>query len=157
MFFNIFFIILLALALLSVTIISTTDYRRRIIPDLALFPLLLIGLILTTFYGWPIDIATGVIGATFGYVMSTIIGILFERHLRRKRPDVITSPIGMGDIKLISVGGLWLGTTGLGYALFIACLLGALWSYRKSQHYIPFAPFFITGAILTLIARPFLL
>ena len=157
MFFNIFFIILLALASLSVAIIATTDYRRRIIPDLALFPLLLIGLILDTFYRWPVDITTGVIGATFGYIMTTIIGILFEHHLRHKKNNHLKAPIGLGDIKLISVGGLWLGTTGLGYALFIACLLGGIWSYRNSQRYIPFGPFFVIGAILTLIARPFLL
>lgn len=156
MIFNIFFILLLIGAIACSVLISITDFRRRIIPDAYLFPLMLIGLILIVFFGFPIDIRDGVIGATFGYAMSAVIGFAFDYFIRRKNPDA-TPPIGMGDIKLIGGGGLWLGTTGLSFALIIACLTGAIWARIKNQKFIPFAPFFLTGGILSLIANLFLL
>ena len=156
MIFNIFFILLLAGAIACATLISVADFRRRIIPDAYLFPLMLIGLILITFFGFPIGMHDAVIGATFGYAMSATIGFAFDYFIRRKKPDT-TPPIGMGDIKLIGVGGLWLGTTGLSYALIIACITGAIWARAKEQKYIPFAPFFLLGGILSLIANLFLL
>ena len=156
MIFNIFFILLLIGAITCATLISITDFRRRIIPDAYLFPLMLIGLILITFFGFPISMRDGVIGATFGYAMSAIIGFAFDYFIRHKTPDA-TPPIGMGDIKLIGVGGLWLGTTGLSLALIVACLTGAIWARVKNQKFIPFAPVFIFGGILSLITNLFLL
>lgn len=156
MIFYIFFIFLLACALTCAVLISVADFRRRIIPDAYLFPLMLIGLILIVFFGFPIGIRGAVIGATFGYTMSAVIGFIFDYFIRRKNPDV-TPPIGMGDIKLIGVGGLWLGTYGLAIALIIACVTGGIWARYKNQKYIPFAPFFLTGGILSLITKLFLL
>jgi prepilin signal peptidase PulO-like enzyme (type II secretory pathway) len=63
----------------------------------------------------------------------------------------------MGDIKLIGVGGLWLGTTGLSIALIISCIIGAWWGRAHKQRFIPFAPFFIFGCFLTFISFAFLL
>ena len=130
--------------------------RRRIIPDSYLFPLLIIGAILTTYFPWPVDIGTGVLGMTFGYIMTATVGAIFDYILTRKKPQT-ESPIGMGDIKLVAVGGLFLGPTGLGVALVGACLFGAAWAYRKKQRYIPFAPFFIIGGILAWLGIAFLL
>ena len=156
MIFYIFFILLLVGAIGCATLISIADFLRRIIPDAYLFPLMLIGLILITFFGFPIDMRNAVIGATFGYAMSAIIGFVFDYFIRRRTPDA-TPPIGMGDIKLIGVGGLWLGTNGLALALIIACITGAIWARAKNQKFIPFAPFFLLGGILSLIANLFLL
>ena len=150
------FVVLVCLALYLCWQISVIDMRRRIIPDAYLFPLLIIGAILTTYFPWPVDIGTGVLGMTFGYIMAAMIGAIFDRVLMRKNPRA-ESPIGMGDIKLIAVGGLFLGPTGLGGALVGACLFGAAWAYRKKQRYIPFAPFFIIGGILAWLGIAFLL
>lgn len=95
----IFFIILLALAAFFAIKISIADFRRRIIPDAYLFPLMLIGLTLISFYSFPIGIQTATIGAIFGYIMAVITGLIFE-----KATNCTQSPIGMGDIKLIGVG-----------------------------------------------------
>ena len=152
----IFFIILLLFSILLSIRISIYDYRHRIIPDAYLFPLLLIGLILLGFYNFPFDIITGIIGATFGYITSATLGFIFDRALQRRDKNSDT-PIGMGDIKLISVGGLWLGTTGLAVALIISGITGAIWARRKKQKFIPFAPFFIFGGFLSFIINLFLL
>ena len=137
--------------------ISVADFRRRIIPDAYLFPLLLIGLLVVTFFPyWFCSIRDGVIGAILGYTLGAGIGFIFDKIGRKKNPKSDT-PIGMGDIKLLATGGLWLGTNGLAIALVIACILGGIWGIRKKQKFIPFAPFFIIGAILSLIALTFLI
>ena len=66
-------------------------------------------------------------GAAFGYGLAAIVGFIFDWVRRRKNPDADT-PIGMGDIKLIATGGLWLGAQGLGLALIFACIGGAIWA-----------------------------
>lgn len=148
-FYNIFFWLLLVGAAWCAWQISVTDWRRRIIPDVYLFPLLLIGLIITTFFPWPTNIAESVIAATAGYILAALIGFIFEKiNKKHKKSD---TPIGMGDIKLIAVGGIWLGATGMAGALIIACLTGMLWGRRNQQQFIPFAPFFVAGGILSLI------
>ncbi len=136
--------------------ISVADMRRRIIPDGYLFPLMIIGMIILSFFSWPIGIQIGVIGMAFGYIMAAIIGLVFDKIITHRDPTA-TAPIGMGDIKLIAVGGLWCGPTGLAITLVFACIFGAAWAYRKKQKFIPFAPFFIIGGILSLIIIAFLI
>lgn len=156
MIFYILFSVLLIIGLYCAFQISVADFRRRIIPDAYLFPLMLIGLALVTFYEWPLGIYDATIGALFGYILSSVVGFIFDYFLRRRVSDA-PAPIGMGDIKLMGVGGLWLGTTGLSVALIIACITGAIWARRKHARFIPFGPFFIFGGILYLISRLFLI
>ena len=155
--YNIYFFIFLAIALLCAWKISVADWRRRIIPDVYLFPLFLIGLIITVFFPWPGNIADSVIAAFAGYILTSLIGFLFEKINNKKGRKSYISPIGMGDIKLISAGGIWLGTTGLAISLVVSCLAGILWGKAKKQKFIPFAPFFIGSGFLTLLILGFLL
>ena len=155
MLYYIFLVILLAGSLWCAWQISVSDWRRRIIPDAYLFPLMLIGLVLTNWFIWPISPRDGITAAIFGYVITSVISMIFAAA-RHKNND-LHAPIGLGDIKLISVGGIWLGTTGLASALVIACIAGIVWGARKHQKYIPFAPFFIGGGILSLIVICFLI
>lgn len=150
------FIVLILGALYLCYKIARADLGRRIIPDAYLFPLMLIGLVIVTFFPWVCSIETAVIGMVFGYIMAAIVGLIFDKILLHNNPGA-DAPIGMGDIKLISVGGLWLGTVGLSIALVLACIFGATWAYRKKQKFIPFAPFFIIGGILSWLANMFLL
>lgn len=156
MFSHIFFIILLIATIACGIFISIADFRRRIIPDAYLFPMLLITLTLIAFYSFPLGIQDAVIGALFGYILGMISGLLFDYYLS-KRTSSPYPPIGMGDIKLLGVGGLWLGIDGMGWALIIACIFGAIWARNRAQKYIPFAPFFFIGGFLSFIAKLFLL
>lgn len=153
MFFYTFFILLLLSATFCVWRISVADFRRRIIPDAYLFPLLLIGLIIIHFFPWICTTAESIIGAVSGYILASIIGLIFEKY----KQDKINTPIGMGDIKLLAVGGLWLGTTGLAIALIFACIFGTIWGHKHKQKFIPFAPFFFMGGFLSFITILFLL
>lgn len=154
MIFDIFFILLLMGAMFCAWRISVADFRRRIIPDAYLFPLMLIGLLVVNLFSWVCNPIESVFGAVFGYVLASVVGIVFEKLSHNK--DMV-APIGMGDIKLLAVGGIWLGTVGLPIALAVSCVLGIIWGCAKKQRYIPFAPFFVMGAILALIVMRFLI
>ena len=156
MIWQIFFIILLAVALWCAWKISVADLRRRIIPDAYLWPLFLIGLLITNWWPWIIGPRMAATSAVFGYALAAGVGFIFDVIRRRTDPNAET-PIGLGDIKLIAPGGLWLGIQGLGLALIVACITGGAWARAKHQRYIPFAPFFVVGAILSLITMAFLL
>ena len=101
MFSTIFFYAVILVAIWCAYRISVTDFRRRIIPDVYLFPLLLAGLILSAFYAWPCDIKTAAIGAVFGYTMSAIIGVIFDIRLRRRDPNII-SPIAAASSRILA-------------------------------------------------------
>lgn len=153
--YNIIFFVLLAFSAWCAWKISVADWRRRIIPDVYLFPLLLSGLVITVFFPWPGTIAESIIAATFGYLLAFLTGFIFEKTNHKNKNAI--SPIGFGDVKLITTGGIWLGTVGLATALIISCISGIIWGKYKKQKFIPFAPFFILGGILALLANSFLL
>lgn len=117
---------------------------------------MLIGLVVLNFFPWPVAPYDAVVAAACGYAITSVIGVAFDARQRRRNPNANT-PIGMGDIKLIAAGGLWLGTWGLSIALVIACISAMIWGARQHQRFIPFAPFFIIGGILALIIIGFLL
>lgn len=157
MIFYLFWNALFIAAVVCAVQMSIADFRRRIIPDAYLFPLFLMGLVTVVFYPhWFCSVQNAAIGATLGYALGACVGFVFDWIGHKKDPDS-QIPIGMGDIKLLATGGLWLGTNGLAFALVISCILGIAWGAYRKQRFIPFAPFFIVGAILSLIAMAFLI
>ena len=152
MIYYIFFSLVLFGALFCAYRMAITDFKRRIIPDVYLFPFLFAGLLTSTFFPWPITIADSVVGGAMGYCLGLIVGFIFE-HIKKheKYP-----PIGMGDIKLLGAGGVWLGTFGLSIAMIISCFLAFLWNIGRHEKYIPFAPFFLMSGFLSLITIWFL-
>ena len=153
MIYNIFFSLVLIGAIFCAFRMATADFRRRIIPDVYLFPFMFAGLLTVTFFPWPVTIGDSVVGGAMGYCLGLIIGFIFERI----KKDQKYPPIGMGDIKLLGAGGIWLGTMGLSIAMIISCVLAFLWNWRKKEKYIPFAPFFLIGGFLSLIIIQFLI
>ena len=153
MIYYIFFSLVLIGAIFCAYRMASTDLKRRIIPDVYLFPFLFAGLLTATFFPWPITIADSVVGGATGYCLGLIVGFIFERIKKGQKYP----PIGMGDIKLLGAGGVWLGTLGLSIAMVISCVLACLWNCKKHEEYVPFAPFFLIGGFLSLIAIQFLI
>ena len=153
MIYYIFFSLVIIGAIFCAYRMATADLRRRIIPDVYLFPFLFAGLLTTTFFPWPVTAADSVVGGAMGYCLGLIVGFIFK-HLNQGQEY---PPIGMGDIKLLGAGGIWLGTMGLSIAMIISCALAFLWNWKKHEKYIPFAPFFLAGGFLSLIMIQFLL
>lgn len=143
-------ITLLTISLFCIYKISIADFRRRIIPDVYLYPLTLIGLLFVS-YSPITDYYQSSISAIIGYTLGILIGFLFKK----KDTD---APIGMGDIKLLACGGIWLGINGLAVAIVISSILASIWGIIKKQKYIPYAPFFFIGSFISyLISYLFLL
>jgi prepilin signal peptidase PulO-like enzyme (type II secretory pathway) len=124
---------------------SIIDWKFRIIPDILIFPLMLIAVFLADAAPWMHGgIMEGVIAGVCGYVLPNIIGVLLY-----KKSD---EAIGGGDIKLMCVGGLFLGVKLLALTLVIAAALSIVWkviqSFKTKEQvdFIPFAPFFWVGA-----------
>ena len=153
MIYYIFFSLVLIGAIFCAYRMAKADFQRRIIPDVYLFPFLFAGLLTTAFFPWPITIGDSVVGGAMGYCLGLIVGFIFERIKKNQKYP----PIGMGDIKLLGAGGIWLGTFGLSIAMIISCVAAYLWNWRKKEKYIPFAPFFLIGGFLSLIMIQFLI
>ena len=149
----IFFSLVLLGAIFCAIRMSSNDFKHRIIPDVYLFPFLFAGLLITTFFTWPVTIADSVIGGAMGYCLGLIVGFVFEHFTKHAKYP----PIGMGDIKLLGAGGIWLGTMGLAIAMAFACVFSLIWCRTKKQKYVPFAPFFLIGGFLSLIIIQFLI
>ena len=84
MFSYIIFGVLFVVALWCAWHISVADWRRRIIPDPYLFPLIFIGFLVVTCVPWVCGPRDAAIGAAFGYLLSVIVGFVFD-WVRRRR------------------------------------------------------------------------
>lgn len=154
MIYYMFFSCLLIGAIFCAYRMAMADFRRRIIPDVYLFPFLFAGLLISAFFQWwPITIGDSVVGGAMGYCLGLIVGFIFEKI----KKDQKYPPIGMGDIKLLGAGGIWLGTQGLSIAMILSCVLGIIWNWKHREQYIPFAPFFLISGFLSLIIIQFLI
>lgn len=132
-------------------LIAIFDFQYGLIFDRLLAPMLLIGSWFRFAFpldAWPQPGMGLLVGA----------GILFLLRLLSQ------GGIGMGDVKMAGVLGLWLGTEGILLTLMLAFLLGGLcaaWLLCRQSHawrdQIPFGPFLSCSAWLVyLYGRTFL-
>ena len=102
-----------AFAIVSIlTAISVIDWRKKLIPN-ELVIALLIPVIITRFLYPDPDLMSQFMGAAIGAVPMLFLALTF-------------GAFGMGDVKLIAVGGLLLGWKGTLLALCIAILTGGI-------------------------------
>jgi leader peptidase (prepilin peptidase)/N-methyltransferase len=134
----------------SFIVIFFTDLKYGIIPD----KVLLLATMIVAFYLLFISPELSIINLISGvatFLFFIIISLGFSLLLKKES-------MGGGDIKLVFLLGLFLGFPNIIISLYIAFLTGAavgiiliLWrkkSFRKAT--IPFGPFLILGAILSL-------
>ena len=132
------------LALLAV--VTVTDLRTRLIPDLALLPAALIAIAAAS--AWE----PHSLGERFAAASGAGAFLLAAAVAR---PD----GMGLGDVKLTAVLGLFLGRE-VATALVVALALGAIWGAaliavrgtEARQATIPFAPCLATGAAVAWVA-----
>jgi leader peptidase (prepilin peptidase) / N-methyltransferase len=134
---------LAVLALL--VLLSATDLEQRRLPHLLLDPLIVvaIGFVFVSPSVMPLD---AVIGAVTAVAFLGLLGV------------IIRSGVAMGDLYLVAPLGLILGWPAIFLAVFFAALLSsvtsmALLATRRVglKSYIPFGPFLVAGAVLTLL------
>ena len=128
------------------------DVKHYIIPDSLNFSLILIGIIKNFFPESTLnlnqDMFQSLIGGAGGYFLIWIIIFLYKKFKN-------VEAMGLGDAKLLSGLGFIFGLKSIFVILFVASILGLLYSIPKLligknslQTALPFGPFLIIGSII---------
>jgi prepilin signal peptidase PulO-like enzyme (type II secretory pathway) len=133
------------LILVLLVLLAATDLEQRRLPHLLLDPLIAVS-IGFAFVNPAVAPLSAVIGATAAVGFLGLLGL------------IIRSGVAMGDLYLVAPLGLILGWPAIFIAVFVAALLSsvtsiALLATRRVglKSYIPFGPFLVAGAALTLV------
>jgi leader peptidase (prepilin peptidase)/N-methyltransferase len=150
--FGLSFELLIMLILLSALIvISFIDYKYMIIPNIITYSGIVIGLLSALFFNY-FTIFSSLLGIVIPALILLVIALIFKGGM------------GMGDVKLASMLGAFLGTTYTLAGIFIGSLLGSVIGLslmglgileRKDR--IPFGPFICFGAVIMIFFGEFLI
>jgi len=126
-------------------LLAATDLEQRRLPHLLLDPLIVVA-IGFAIVNPTVTLLDAIIGAVAAVAFLGILGL------------IIRSGVATGDLYLIAPLGLVLGWPAIFLAVFLAALLSsvaslALLASRRVglKSYIPFGPFLVAGAVLTLL------
>jgi leader peptidase (prepilin peptidase)/N-methyltransferase len=134
---------LVVLAILLV--LAATDLEQRRLPHVVLDPLIVLALAFVPFNPsvTPLD---ALIGAAAAVAFLGVLGL------------VIRSGVAIGDLYLVAPLGLLLGWPAIFLAVFVAALISSVTSIALLvtrrvglKSYIPFGPFLVAGAVITLL------
>ncbi len=151
---TIFASLILAVGLVA---LSAIDLKTLRLPDALTLPLAALGLLFAAWLGWEPSVWWRFGAAVAGYVV--IWGIAAGYLALRGRAG-----IGLGDAKLMSVAGAWLGFEGLPASLLYACAGALLYVAIRFaagrpldlQEALPFGPFIAAGIWLVWLYGPLL-
>jgi prepilin signal peptidase PulO-like enzyme (type II secretory pathway) len=140
---------LLVLALL--VLLTATDWEQRRLPHLALDPLIAL-CVLFVLFNPTVTPLSALIGGVAGVGFLWVVGL------------IVRQGVALGDLYLVAPLGLILGWPAIFSAIFIAALAAAGTSIvllvrgrAAMGSYIPFGPFLVIGAVVTLVREPGLL
>jgi len=132
--------------------IFVIDYKHLIIPNRINLTMFEIGLIFTFIYGInslnsAIDMLLGMLVGGGIFLLITLVGGLIAGK----------EAMGFGDVKLMGAMGLFFGFRNMLVISILSFLIGAILSIvllatkiKKSNEYIPFGPFIVIAAIVTI-------
>lgn len=133
------------------TVLAATDLEQRRLPHLVLDPLIVAAAAFVPFNP-TVEPVSALIGAAVAAGFLGLLGLL------------IRAGVALGDLYLVAPLGLILGWPAIIGAIFVAALLSAatsivLLATRRVglKSYIPFGPFLVAGAVVTLVRDPALL
>jgi leader peptidase (prepilin peptidase)/N-methyltransferase len=138
--------LLLTACLISVSMI---DLEHFLVPNRILTATLVVGapllVLAAATHEWS-DLRGALLGGVVGFVLLLVVNLVYPAGM------------GMGDVKLAGVEGLFLGLLTVGHVfvgLFLGFLLGSVGGIlliatgiRTRKDHIPFAPFLAAGALL---------
>jgi leader peptidase (prepilin peptidase)/N-methyltransferase len=134
------------LAILAILVLLTaTDLEQRRLPHILLDPLI-VGCVVFVPFNPGVAPLDAVIGSAAALALLGLLGM------------VIRGGVALGDLYLVGALGLLLGWQGIFFAIFIGAILASvvslgLLALRRvgMRSYIPFGPFLVAGAVLTLL------
>ncbi len=138
--------------ILILAYLAYVDLRTFRLPDVITIPLILAGLCFNSFSSLRfITPQESVFGGLLGYLLLWLLNRLY-RYIKKQ------DGIGMGDAKLLSALGVWLGWVALPSILFLASISGIIggliWLKLNKQNHgsaFPFGPFLIFAGIMELL------
>lgn len=143
----------------SLVAVSAVDLELFLVPNRILLATLACGVPLLALAAWQgngwSDVRGMAIGAVVAYLLLQVINLISPRGM------------GMGDVKLAGVLGLFLGLIDVGHVLlglFLGFVLGSIGGIlliatgvRTRKQHIPFAPYLAAGALMAVfVGRPIL-
>ncbi len=131
--------------LVPLVLLAATDLEQRRLPHLLLDPLI-VGAAVFVPFNPAVDPLSALVGAAIAVAFLGLLGV------------IVRAGVATGDLYLVAPLGLMLGWEGVFVAIFLAALLSAatslvlLASRRVGlKSYIPFGPFLVAGAVITLV------
>jgi leader peptidase (prepilin peptidase)/N-methyltransferase len=142
------------------TLITVIDIEHHLVLNVTMiFGIVFMGATGLLIHGWKVSLLGGIIG--FGFMLILyLLGQLYGRIISKKRAIEVDDILGFGDVCLCGVCGLLLGFPGVITCIFLAIILGGLWSigavllakvrYESNplMHYIAYAPFITLAAAI---------
>ncbi|MBU3610114.1 prepilin peptidase [Polynucleobacter wuianus] len=140
------------LLVLALVYLAYVDFRSFRLPDFITLPMIAIGLIFNCLSPWKFTgFQDAFTGAVIGYLF--LWGLNFIYRAAKKQ-----NGIGMGDAKLLSALGAWLGLSALPGILLVASIGGLfgglIWlriQKKSLQTAFPFGPFLAIAGIIELL------
>lgn len=113
-------LICLVSALLLLIVLAVIDLRVRLLPNIFVFPLAVLGPVfhfVTDFQiiGFQDMLLGGLVGFGFLFILRAVANVYYKQDA-----------LGLGDVKLMGAAGLWLGMEGVLFALTIGAFAGLL-------------------------------
>jgi Type II secretory pathway, prepilin signal peptidase PulO and related peptidases len=132
-------------------LLTATDLEQRRLPHLLLDPLIVAAVLFVPFNP-TVTPLEALIGAAAAVGFLGVLGL------------IIRDGVAPGDLYLVAPLGLLLGWPSIFVAIFVAALLSAVTAITLlvtrqvgMKSYIPFGPFLVAGAVITLLREPALL
>lgn len=134
------------IAIFSLAIVFSIDYRTGLIPDETHVIIILTGVVnlLFNLSNWNSYLLGAIVGGGIFYTLGIVALVIYKKE-----------GMGFGDVKLMASLGLLFGLKNILVISLLAFAIGALISiiliiFKKKQmeSYIPFGPFIVIGSIL---------
>jgi leader peptidase (prepilin peptidase)/N-methyltransferase len=124
------------------------DLEFKILPDVVNIFLLILYVVWTIYFG---VYEKAIFGFLLGFAVPYIIALLYEKLAKREG-------LGMGDVKLFAVLGIFFGPKEIMEILFLSSLLGSvvgifliILKRMTKEEGIPFGPYIIASALIRLL------
>lgn len=135
-------------AIFSLAIVFSIDYRKQLIPDETHVVILVVGLInlLLNLSNWSSYLLGAIVGGGIFYTLGILALVIYKKE-----------GMGFGDVKLMASLGLLFGLKNILVIALLAFAIGALVSIilialkkKQMDSYIPFGPFIVIGSLLVM-------